>query len=68
MKAILKRKDVEKIKARAESMIRTYGPMGIVVQGSKQKELYDLCQTCLYLMDRVERGKQMGIFKNKKAT
>lgn len=63
MKNILKRKDVEKIKARAESMLQTYGPHAIIAQGSKQKELYDLCATCLHLMDRVERAKQLSFFK-----
>ena len=67
MKNILTKKDIEKIKARAESLLMTYGPHGVVAQGSKQQELYDLCNTCLYLMDRVERGRQLGMFNDKKA-
>ena len=63
---ILKRNQVEKIKTRAESMLTTYGPRGVIAQGSNQQELYDLCKTCLYMMDRVKHGQQMSIFQKRK--
>lgn len=62
MADILKRKEVEKIKHRLQGMLNAFDPQPPVLSPAKQKELFDLCVTCLFYMDRAQHGEQMGIF------
>jgi len=50
---------IEKIRDEAIEEISWYEPWNIIPKGPKEKK--DICETCLYLFERL-RGCQVGVF------